>query len=304
MIHDWVKYLHPDDAEAVVSELQDCIKSSATEWENSFRVSRIDGSIAKVFVRASIIRQADGKAYRMIGAIQDLSRQKELEEKLEQEIRLKEKQIEDATEDARETERSDIGKELHDNINQLLSASRMYLEMAKRGGDNSALYLSRSSEYTLHAIDEIRKLTKGLTTDIINNIGLSDAIENTVRDLMEVNPVQISCSLESFNELKVNNKFKHNVFRIIQEQLNNILKHAHAGKIMISLVQNKRSIILRVSDNGIGFDTQKKHKGIGIENIKNRASSYKGKATFVSQQGRGCTLTVQFPISDLLLKIT
>ena len=304
MITDWVNYLHPDDVEAVVKELQDCIKSTATGWEHAYRVSRKDGSVAKVFVRASIIRHADGKAYRMIGAIQDLSRQKELEEKLEQEILLKEKQIEDAAEDARETERSDIGKELHDNINQLLGASRMYLEMAKRGGENSALYLSRSSEYTLNAIDEIRNLTKGLTTDIINNIGLGDAIENTVRDLSEVNQVKISSSLESFNEDSVTDKFKHNVFRIIQEQLNNILKHAKAEKIIISLVQNKRSIKLRISDNGIGYDTRKKQKGIGIENIKDRASRYKGNAVFVSQPGRGCVLTVLFPVSDLLLKKT
>ncbi|HQW93562.1 MAG TPA: PAS domain-containing protein, partial [Ferruginibacter sp.] len=304
MITDWVNYLHPDDVEAVVKELQDCIKSTATGWEHAYRVSRKDGSVAKVFVRASIIRHADGKAYRMIGAIQDLSRQKELEEKLEQEILLKEKQIEDAAEDARETERSDIGKELHDNINQLLGASRMYLEMAKRGGENSALYLSRSSEYTLNAIDEIRNLTKGLTTDIINNIGLGDAIENTVRDLSEVNLVKISSSLESFNEDSVTDKFKHNVFRIIQEQLNNILKHAKAEKIIISLVQNKRSIKLRISDNGIGYDTRKKQKGIGIENIKDRASRYKGNAVFVSQPGRGCVLTVLFPVSDLLLKKT
>jgi PAS domain S-box-containing protein len=304
MITDWVNYLHPDDKETVVKELQDCIRSPATEWEHAYRVSRIDGSIAKVYVRASIIRYADGKAYRMIGAIQDLSRQKELEEKLEQEIRLKEKQIEEATEDAKETERSDIGKELHDNINQLLGASRMYLEMAKRGGENSALYLSRSSEYTLNAIDEIRNLTKGLTTDIINNIGLCDAIENTVRDMMEVNQVKISCSLESFKEDSVNDKFKHTVFRIIQEQLNNILKHANAKKIIISLAQNKRSIILGISDNGVGFDTGKKQTGIGIENIKNRASSYKGKADFVSQPGRGCVLTAIFPITDLLLNVS
>ena len=130
-----------------------------------------DGSIAKVFNRASIIRHTDGKAYRMIGAMQDISKQKVLEERLEQEIKLKEKQIAEATEDARKSERSDIGKELHDNVNQLLGASRLYLEMAKRGGENSEMYLSRSSEYTLTAIEEIRKLTKGLTTD---NIKTSD----------------------------------------------------------------------------------------------------------------------------------
>ncbi|MEI9808899.1 MAG: hypothetical protein WDO16_14105 [Bacteroidota bacterium] len=68
--------------------------------------------------------------------------------------------------------------------------------MAKRGGENSEIYLSRSSEYTLTAIEEIRKLTRGLTTDIIKNLGLGDAIDNICRDTMEINPVKISYSLE------------------------------------------------------------------------------------------------------------
>ena len=133
-IADWGNHLHPDDKEAVEKGLQDAIASSATHWEHAYRFIRADGSIAKVFDRASIIRHADGKAYRMIGAMHDISKQKVLEERLEQEIKLKEKQIAEATEEAKETERSDIGKELHDNVNQLLGASRLYLDMAKAEG--------------------------------------------------------------------------------------------------------------------------------------------------------------------------
>lgn len=300
MITDWVNYLHPDDRETVIQELQNSIRSTATHWEHAYRVSRADGSIAKVYVRASIIRHPDGKAYRMIGAMQDLSRQNELEEKLEDEIRLKEKQIAEAKEDAKDMERADIGKELHDNINQLLGASKMYLEMAKKGGGNSKMYLNRSSEYTLEAIEEIRKLTKGLTTDIINNLGLSEAINNLAMQTMEINPLKIACSLDGFTESGVNNKFKLNVFRIVQEELNNILKHARATAVKISLSQNNKSVILAITDNGVGFDTGKKHPGIGIVNIKSRAASYNGTADFVSKPGQGCVLTVTFPNTGLL----
>ena len=163
------------------------------------------------------------------------------------------------------------------------------------------MYLSRSSEYTLTAIEEIRKLTKGLTTDAIKNLGLCESIENVTRDTMEVNPVKISCALESFIEDSVNDKFKLNIFRIVQEELNNILKHAKATEVTISLSQNKKSIILSISDNGVGFDTGKKRKGIGIANIKSRAASYKGTADFVSQPGQGCVLTVTFPLIDGLV---
>ena len=295
MITDWVNYLHPDDKEAITIELRNTIASAAAHWEHAYRVTRADGSIAKVYVRASIIRHADGKAHRMIGAMQDLSRQKILEEKLELEIKLKGLQIAEAAEDAKETERSDIGKELHDNINQLLGTSKMYVEMAKRGGANSHMYLNRSTEYTLSAIEEIRKLSKGLITDIIKNMGLAEAIEKLAADMMEVNPVKIYFSLKKFTENSVTNKLKLNILRMVQEQLNNIFKHAKAKEIWISLAKKQKTILLIITDNGIGFNTAVKQNGIGIENIKNRAVSYNGTANFVSQPGKGCVLTVTIP---------
>lgn len=298
---DWRNNLHPDDKETVEKGLFDAIASSATSWEHTYRFVRADGSIAKIFDRASIIRHPDGKAYRMIGAIHDISKQKVLEERLEEEITLKEKQITEATAQARETERSNIGKELHDNVNQLLGASRLYLNMAKRGGDNTEMFLKRSSEYTLTAIEEIRKLTKGLTSDAIKTPGLCESIDNLIRDTMEVTPIKISTRLESFIELNVNDKFKLNVFRIVQEELNNIVKHAKATEVSLSLSQNKKAIKLTISDNGVGFDTTKKRNGTGIDNIKSRAAYYNTTAEFVSHPGQGSVLTVIFPVTDILL---
>jgi len=216
-------------------------------------------------------------------------------------MKLKEKQIVDATDEARETERSDIGKELHDNVNQLLGASRLFLSMAKLGGANSEMYFSRSSQYTLTAIEEIRKLSKVLTTDVIKNLGICESIGNIARDTMEVNPIKIVCSLQSFEEDNINDKFKLNVFRIVQEQLNNILKHAKATKATVNLSRNKKSIVLSIADDGVGFDMNKKQNGIGIDNIKSRAASYNGIADFVSQPTQGCTLTVTFPVTDAIL---
>ena len=299
--NDWFSHIHPDDKDAVIQDYQKMLASDATEWKYSYRFLRSDNSVANVLASRFILRNADGKAYRMIGSMHDITRQTVLEEKLAQEIKLKEKQIEDAACDAKQTERSEIGKELHDNVNQLLGVSRLYLELAKRGGGDSEMYLTRSSEYTLTAIEEIRKLTKGLTTDTIKNLGLCEAIENIASDTMQVNPIKIFSDLKSFIEGSVNEKFKLNVFRIVQEQLNNILKHAKATEVRISLVQTKSSIVLSISDNGVGFDTSQKQKGIGLINIKNRATTFNGTADFVSQPGEGCVLTILFPASDPLL---
>ncbi len=300
-VEDWANHIHTDDKEAVIQDYFRMLSTDDTEWRYAYRFLRADNSYANVLSNAIILRNADGKAYRMIGSMKDISKQRVLEEKLEDEIRLKEKLIAEATEEAKETERSDIGKELHDNVNQLLSASRLYLDIAKRGGKNREMYLNRSSEYTITAIEAIRKLSKGLTTDLIKTLGLCEAIDNVARDTMEADPIQISCALKSFIENSVNDKFKLNLFRIVQEQLNNILKHSKATKAIISLSQNKQSIILTISDNGVGFDIDKPHKGIGLSNIKSRAASYNGIADFVSRPGQGCSLTVIFQISDKVI---
>jgi PAS domain S-box-containing protein len=233
--------------------------------------------------------------------LQKISFRKELVEKISLEVRLKENQIAEAIIDAKELERSDIGKELHDNVNQLLGATRLYLDMAKKDDSNRELYLNRSSEYTLAAIEEIRKLTKGLTADAIKNFGLFEAIRNICKDTMEANPIKISYKLDLLIENKVSDKFKLNIYRIMQEQLTNILKHANATKVTISLSQNKKFLLLSIADNGVGFDTDKSKKGIGIANIKSRSMSYNGKADFVSKPGQGCILNVRFPLKDSLL---
>ncbi len=258
----WTANIHPDDKEMVINSLQEAINSNAINWEHAYRFIRADGSIANAFVRSNIFRNTAGKAYRMIGTMQDLSQQKELKETLGQDIKLKEKQIAEAMEDAKDMERADLGKELHDNVNQLLSASTLYLNMAKGGGEDTEMYLNRSSEYTQKAIEEIRKLTKGLTSDTIKNLGLWEAITDISRDTMEVSGLKISCRLGGFKEDNVPSNFKMNLYRIVQEQLNNILKHAMATKVNIKLIQNKASIILTIADDGIGFDTTNNKKGL------------------------------------------
>lgn len=231
-------------------------------------------------------------------ALHDMSTQKSQE----RETQIRKKQIAKATEEAKETERSDIGKELHDNVNQLLGVSKLYMDMARRGGKDSRECLDRSSEYTMSAIEEIRKLTKGLTTDIIQSLGLCRAIQNIAQDTMRVKPVKVICSLKTFEEESVGDKFKLNIFRIVQEQLNNIVKHAEASKIIIVVSQNSKRVTLSISDNGVGFNTEKERDGIGLENIKSRAASYGGTADFVSQPDHGCTLTTTFPFTAELNK--
>ena len=291
---DFTGCLLVKDKAVIEKKIRKALKSPALTWKDAYVIRRMDGSLTATISRACITRDAAGTATHMIGATLDISRQKDLEDKLKQDTMLKEKQLADASEEAKESERSHMGKELHDNVNQLLGASRMYMEMAKSGGTLATVYLVRSSEYLQTAIDEIRKLTKGLATDIIKNLGLITALDGMARDTMEVDPVRIFFVERDFNESSVSVKFKLNLFRIVQEHLNNILKHARATAVRITLVQQKTNIRLVVADDGIGFDTSSHRSGIGIDNIKSRALTYQGVADFTSQPGSGCLLTVNF----------
>jgi PAS domain S-box-containing protein len=212
------------------------------------------------------------------------------------ETKLKAIQIARAISKAKKTERSDLGKELHDNVNQLLAASRIYMDLALKSSTNREDHISRSSEYTLTAIEEIRKLAKGLVNDAIKNVGLCIAIRKMTHDLMEAYPIKITCKMDDELDTPLSTKFKLDVFRIVQEQLNNIIKHANATRIRISFFQKETDNVLSVADNGKGFDVAENAEGIGIINIKSRAAAYKGNVDLISRPGKGCVLKITFPI--------
>jgi len=255
--------------------------------------------MSNVIIRSNIIRDSDGNAIRMIGVIHDISKMQKLKDILERELRVKKKQLTEAIVEAKETERSDIGKELHDNVNQLLAASMLYLDMARKDIKDGEIYLIHSSEYMFNAIEEIRKLAKGLMPG--KDFGLCTAIEHIARDTMETHPVRISCILKPSLESAMSDNFKLNIFRIIQEQLNNILKHARASEIQITMSEMKTGFALSIVDNGIGFDIAKRKKstGIGINNIISRTELLRGKASFITTPGNGCKLVLTFPITPI-----
>jgi signal transduction histidine kinase len=136
-------------------------------------------------------------------------------------------------------------------------------------------------------------------TDTIKEFGLCAAIEDIARDTMEASPVKIHCKLQPSLERAMSDKFKMNAFRIVQAQLNNILKHASASDVHITMSEKKAEFALSISDNGVGFDNTKKsnHTGIGISNIISRAESYRGKARFITGPGKGCKLVIKFPVT-------
>jgi signal transduction histidine kinase len=225
-----------------------------------------------------------------------------LEEKLEEEKLLKQKEINEAMIQVQEKERYEISTELHDNVNQQLTVAMMYIASAEQKSPESAELLKQSSGFVLNAIEEIRKLSQILVTPLIKHFGLSKAIESLLDDISFVNTLQIDLVADAFYEEDIKYDFKLNVFRIVQEQMNNIIKHAKATHVNIELMRNNHMVYLKIADNGVGFDINQQRKGIGIYNIISRSDLYNGIVDIQSSPGNGCGIHITFPISEDLLQ--
>lgn len=230
---------------------------------------------------------------------QNVTEKLELERKLEDEKNLRNQQLTEAIISAQETERAEIGRELHDNVNQILGASRLYLSAVKQCSESQKSELiNKASDYILDAIEEIRKLSKSLVSPLQRQLTLESAISSLADDLMMVHNFSIMVGVEGFEAANLNDKFKLNIFRIVQEQLNNIIKHANSNNIAIVLSSTDCGVKIEITDDGQGFDTSQQRKGIGLSNIQSRTELYNGTMEVISSPGEGCRLLIDFPRNE------
>jgi len=255
----------------------------------------------KIWTNISInpLFNEDGTYMGALAMVSDITETIKMQEKLIAEKINKQRDITKASINAQERERKNIGAELHDNVNQLLAASNLYLNHALTNEDDYKTSVIKSLEYISNAMEDIRKLTKALAAPANDNtMGFIASVNELVNDITVVKDILISFENNQFAENQVDAPLKLVLYRIIQEQLSNIIKHAHAKEVGINLSQDERSIHLTISDDGIGFDTSKPRNGIGITNIKNRVAAYDGTVYFKTQPGKGCVLSVIFPVEQ------
>jgi len=224
--------------------------------------------------------------------INDVTERIRLEKELALQQKLKQQQITEVVLGAQERERFELGQELHDNINQILATSKLYLDVAIEEREPRFELLAKSRKNISMAIEEIRKLSHELITPSLNDLGLIQSIKELIRSIQMVGKMKIRLIITGIDEQSLQPEQKINIYRIIQEQLNNILKHAQASSVVLELNMVKEQIRLRVTDDGKGFDTRMRRKGVGLSNIMSRAELYNGRVEIDSAPGKGCRLEV------------
>lgn len=298
--HDWmIQKIHPLDKERVKKTIKNCIENGFKDWEAEYRFLAADGSYRNVYDRAFVLFDKNHNPTRIVGAMTDLTENRKLEnELLEQRIR-EQKLIIETTTQAQEKERNELGRELHDNINQLLATVKMYLGMKIAGQEVQEDLVGKSYEYINEAIEEIRKLSHSLVAPSLGNISLKTALEELINDAGLLKGLQIRLLIDKrYDEKGTDKNIELMLYRIVQEQLNNIIKYAKANKVVITIKKDNDKIVFSVVDDGIGFDTTKKSRGIGFKNISNRVEFYSGKMNIISFPGKGCTLEIHIPVKS------
>lgn len=292
----WFYKVHPEDRERVKNKLNQHIEKGMERWDDEYRFECADGSYKSLFDSGIIIYKA-GKPVRILGAIKDLTEQRRLEKQLMDEQVQRHKAITQATIAAQEQEKTNISRELHDNVNQILMSAKLFMDTAKRIPEQSSELLDKAIEYQLLALQEIRKLSKSLSTSNVKTVGIKESIGDIVNNMKLLQQLDVQLIFNERVEDKLSDDQKLMLFRVIQEQTNNIIKYAEARSVQIMINETNNMVRLVISDDGVGFDTSNKNtKGIGFINIISRADVYNGKVNIVSSPGHGCTLEICFPI--------
>ena len=229
----------------------------------------------------------------MISA-RDINDRIRLQQKLDSELASKQKQITAAIIETQEKERSQLGLELHDNVNQVLTTIKLYNEMLLEGMGDRQDILNRSVKHLQHCINEIRSISKRLSAPTLGNICLDDSVKELVESINLTNRLDINYTVSGLEKCRISQDLHLAIYRIIQEQLNNILKYSEANKVTISLRFEKAKLTLLVHDDGKGFDMHKKRTGIGITNMISRAEHMGGSLIIESELNKGTLLKVEF----------
>ncbi|MEP6952390.1 MAG: PAS domain S-box protein [Ginsengibacter sp.] len=243
-------------------------------------------------VRLSLLTNAARPLIRI--SVLDITERVLLETKLVEEKLKKQQEITDAVITAQERERSFLGEELHDNINQILATSKLYLDLAVASDSLRKDLMTDCRNFTITAMEEIRKLSRSLLPPSLGEMSLGEALSELIDNIRQADKLHFIKEWSEIDESLLNENLSLVIFRIVQEQLNNVLKHAEAKTVVIGLKQEAEMLQLKIKDDGKGFDTSEKRKGIGLKNILSRADLFKGEVIINSEPGQGCELTVNF----------
>jgi len=294
-------YVDPMDRARIIRQ----ITTSETPIKIETRFRRRDGTSFTGDFHAWNVKSREGRFLYLEGFIDDITERKQFEESLrESENRLRFLSSKLLT--AQEEERRRISLELHDGLGQDLAALKLQmLTMAKRLGKNQT-ELKKECQGALAFIDRIigttRHISRALSPTVIQDLKLGGTIRWMLRDFQKYAAISTTLEMDDIDRF-----FSYDqqiiIYRILQETLHNVHKHARAGSVMLTVRRNTQDVQIQIRDDGRGFDidhAMKRHvaeRGLGLAALEERSHMLGGELAITSEKGRGTCVTLTIPIT-------
>ncbi len=291
-----LKAIHPEDVD-IFNNYMNSFISDAKSNSCEYRVIHKDNSIHYILAESRIKIDEAGKPIKRNGTAQDITERKiaEAERNSLEQMHL----LAQYTEKAREDERTAISRELHDDLGQALTAIKIDLGLIKRMvSDNEAVSrINNLYELVGETIKTVQRLTSQLRPQMLDDLGLELTLDWYTKEFAIRNRIEINTKINS--ELDLSHDASLNLFRIVQESLTNIARHAKATHVEINISETDDCINLRITDNGIGINEEKlKSKdSFGIISMKERTALLGGTLNIYNKNNAGTEIMLILPIN-------
>ncbi len=258
-----------------------------------------------VDIIASPVTDSRGNIIAVTELMRDVTDLKETEKQL-QASREQLRSLSAHLESIREEERKKIAHDLHDDTSQVITSLTAILEAAASdlptSANKSRVLLNKAQELAIQILDQIHKLIYQLRPTIIDDLGLAAAIRWLAESNLEVAGIKVSIKVIG-REIRLTSELETTLFRVVQEVINNISRHAQANNVSINLHFKKRTVILRVRDDGCGFDVNEaitskdRPRGLGLLGMKERIELAHGNMNIRSYLGGGTEVDIEIPLN-------
>lgn len=283
--------LRPDVADLTNDKLQELLIKELSQNIEMVLVSKSGKSIS-CEVKIDQIDYYGELA--ILGAINDIT-----------EVKNAEKMVIQSLIEGADNERSRVAKELHDGLGQSLTAASLNLnslipDIGKMGEKNKEK-LENGIKFLRTAIEESRNIAHNLMPKAIEDFGIVLSLKSLFNQTEKATGLSINFYETIGEKIRLDMQVELNIYRITQEALNNVIKHANASEVTVQLMLHPNEIIYTFEDNGVGFDklvTNSGKKGIGIKSMCNRAKAMSGDCDVESSEGEGTTITIIIPIEQ------
>jgi PAS domain S-box-containing protein len=301
-IENVLSLVHPDDLAGVKQALQ----APSREFDIEFRIQRVDGSVRWIRDRGFPLRDESGAICRIGGVAEDITERKAAEDLLKassEQLRA----LSASLQSAREKEATRIARQIHDDMGGILTGLRWELEalekMLDQPADPAHLKAMRDKLATMlgltdTTINVVRRIASELRPSILDDLGLVEAIEWQTQQFQARTGIECHCEC-SLQSIALGEQQSTAVFRIVQEALTNILRHAQATRVNVAMNEEDGILVLKVRDDGRGITPAEvsNEKSLGLLGMRERAHLIGGDVYIVGLRGGGTTLRVRVPLA-------